>query len=245
LNMAGSLIFLRKVQFEKGTVNYESNRIILANLVLEELKMRKLIILLVTLGVLLLTGCSFRENAKLIELDKKYNQGQYEIVVEEANKFVSDNPDSYRGWNILGWAYLKLDNYKKAEECFDRSIAINPNYDNAYVGKGVLCREDGDFAAAREWYLKAIAITPQNPEAFSSLLVIELKEGNDAKAVEYGEKAWTLRKDSPVIAANLAIAYHYIGDVKKRDEFYEHAKRLGYLNLQTLKEIFEGKLSLR
>jgi hypothetical protein len=75
--------------------------------------------------------------------------------------------------------------------------------------------------------------------------VIELVEGNDAKAVEYGERAWALRKDLPSIPANLAIAYHYLGNPKKRKEFYGHAKRAGYPDLQALDDIISGKTSIR
>jgi Flp pilus assembly protein TadD len=75
--------------------------------------------------------------------------------------------------------------------------------------------------------------------------VIELLDGNDAQAVEYGEKAWALRKDSPSIAANLAIAYHYLGDSEKRDALYRHSAELGYADLATLQEIFTDEASIR
>jgi Flp pilus assembly protein TadD len=117
--------------------------------------------------------------------------------------------------------------------------------DNAYVGKGVINRKNRELSKARENYLKAVEISPENAEAYASLLVIELMEGHDEKAVEYGEKAWALRKDYALIPANLAVAYHYAGDVKKRDHFYEEAKRLGYPNLEGLREIFSGRRTLR
>ena len=75
--------------------------------------------------------------------------------------------------------------------------------------------------------------------------MIEIAEGNDAKAVEYGEKAWALRKNLASIPANLAIAYHLVGNTAKRDEFYQHAERLKYHRLDTLQDIFTGKKSIR
>jgi Flp pilus assembly protein TadD len=109
----------------------------------------------------------------------------------------------------------------------------------------VLFRQQGKLDLARQSYLKATSLVPDNAEAFSSLVVIELIQGNDAKAVEYGEKAWALRKDYPSIPANLAIAYHYLGNMQKRDEFYQHAQRLGYHDLQAVQDIFSGKTGLR
>jgi tetratricopeptide (TPR) repeat protein len=191
-------------------------------------------------------GCSkLDENKQLLALDEKMKSGQYELVINEGEKFVKTYPDSFKGWNILGWGYLKSDQLKKAENCFEKSITINGEWDNSYVGKGVLYRKLGLLDKARQNYKKAISLVPDNAEAFTSLLVIELMEGNDQKAVEYGEKAWSLRKDFASIPANLSVAYHYSGDLEKRDQFYNHAKRLNYHNLKGLRELFEGKTTIR
>jgi tetratricopeptide (TPR) repeat protein len=207
------------------------------------LKAKTLLILF--LGVLLF-GCSESEDTKrLLSIDHKMNNGQYDIVIREGQKYVQDYPNSFKGWNQLGWAYLKTDQLQEAEQCFNRSININDSWDNAYVGRGGLYRKMGKLHEARINYQKAISLLPDNAEAFSSLLVIELMDGNDEKAVEYGEKAWALRKDLPSIPANLAIAYHYLDNPKKRDEFYRYAKNLGYHNLQSIDAIIEGNASVK
>lgn len=191
-----------------------------------------------------LVGCS-DEEARLQKLDAKLNRGEYDSVIEEMQDFLKDHPKSAKGHVLLGWAYAKTDQLEKGEQHFDKALALDPKWDNAYVGKGVIARTRGDLGAARNCYLKAIDLVPENAEAFSSLLVIEVLERNDKKAVEYGEKAWGLRKDLATIPANLAIAYHYTGQVEKRDEMYGHAERLGYHQLDTLRSIFAGDVSLR
>ncbi|KAF1079182.1 MAG: hypothetical protein GQF41_4485 [Candidatus Rifleibacterium amylolyticum] len=206
----------------------------------------KLRFLAVLMALLVTVGCTESEDTrKLLEIDRVMNGGRYAQAVAEGEKYVGRFPESYKGWSILGWAYLKSDQAKKAEECFDKALTINEKWDNAYVGKGVLYRQQGKLDLARQSYLKATALVPENAEAFSSLVVIELIEGNDAKAVEYGEKAWALRKDYPSIPANLAIAYHYLGNMQKRDEFFKHAQRLGYHDLESVQDIFNGKVGIR
>jgi tetratricopeptide (TPR) repeat protein len=196
--------------------------------------------------MLVMIGCSkIQEHSDILSLDQKFNEGKYEQVIEAGEKHVQQFPNSYKGWNLLGWAYFKTDHLEKAKACFDQSIEVNPKSDNAHVGLGALHRKNNRLDLARQSYHTAISIEPENPEAFASLLVIELMEGNDEKAVEYGEKAWAMRKDSPVIAANLSVAYHYLGDHEKRDSYYKHAEKLGYLNLQILQEIYQGTRSLR
>lgn len=205
--------------------------------------LKYLALFLIIMSVL---GCSDSEDTKkLLEIDRLMNGGRYAQAVAESKKYVARFPQSFKGWSILGWACLKNGQAENAEECFDKALSINEKWDNAYVGKGVLYRQQGQLDLARQSYLKAISLVPDNAEVFSSLVVIELIEGNDEKAVEYGEKAWALRKDYPSIPANLAIAYHYQGNRQKRDEFYQHARRLGYHDLQAIQDIFSGKVGIR
>jgi Flp pilus assembly protein TadD len=204
-----------------------------------------LVAFLVFVGCVKHADTTGEDLSELERIDQIFNQGDYERALPAAKTFVQKYPDSYRGWALLGWVHLKTDEVEKAEECFDKSLTINPQWDNAHVGKGAACRKMGDNENARRCYLQAISIEPENAEAFTSLLVIELLEGNDEKAVEYGEKAWALRKNLPTIPANLAIAYHYLGDEAKRDYFFNEAQRLEYHNLETVQDIFDGEVSIR
>ncbi len=178
-------------------------------------------------------------------IERMFDNGEYEQALPEATKYVQEYPRAFQGWALLGWIQVKVDNLDEAVECFDKALAFNPKWDNAHVGKGAAYRKKGDTDNARKSYLEAIRIVPDNPEAFSSLLVIELLDGNDEEAIEYGEKAWALRKDLPSIPSNLAVAYHYMGDYSKRDQYYEEAERLGYHKLRTLQDIFDGNISIR
>jgi len=182
---------------------------------------------------------------QLQEIDSRFNNAEYDYVIQELKIYLDKYPESYKGWNLLGWAYLKNDQLEQAEQSFNNSIGINAEWDNSYVGKGALYRKLGDLDKANQSYQQVLSLFPENAEAYSSLVVIELMRGNDKKAVEYGEKAWELRQDLPSIPANLSIAYHYLGDFIKRDEFYGYAQELDYHNLQALQDIFDGKTSIR
>ncbi len=207
------------------------------------------------LSILVLAGCNELSTPALapqsddlqrVELmDQRFNAGDFEYVVEEGTKYVQEYPNSLQGWSLLGWGCVKTDDFERAQQCFDKTLELNPKWDNAFVGKGVIFRKQGDNENARKSYLQAIALVPDNAEAFSSLLVIELMEGNDDKAIEYGEKAWKLRKDEGSIPANLAVAYHYSGNTEQRDKYYKAAEQLNYRNLGSLQDIFDGTISIR
>lgn len=199
------------------------------------------------LACLLIAGCNFsaqpeRDLARLEALDARFQAGENDYALAEAKKYTDEFPDCDQGWKFRGWTHAEVDDYEMAVTCFNRAIELNPNADNAYVGLGVVRRAAGDLDGARQAYSEAIRILPENAEAFSSLLVIELLEKNYEKAVEYGERAWQLRKDHPTIPANLAVAYHYIGEDEKKQKFYREAEKLGYPSLDVIQEIFDGTM---
>lgn len=182
---------------------------------------------------------------ELLSLDALFSRGEFHRAAEDASQYIREHPDCHEAWSQLGWAHLKLDRAEEAERCFRKALELEPTWDNAYVGLGVLCRKQGDIAGARANYLEAISIVPDNAGALSSLLVIELMDGNDTQAIAYGERAWALSKNDPAIAANLAIAYHCLGDTERRDRFCELARTLGYHNMAAVRDIIDGKASIR
>ncbi len=189
-------------------------------------------------------GTSTRDIARLERIDARFKAGELDYALRETTKYTAEYPSCDQGWCLRGWTHAKLDELDAAVDSFERAIELNPRNDNAYVGLGVIHRKEGNLGAARDAYSQAIQILPNNAEAFSSLLVIEILEGNYEKAVEYGEKAWALRKDLPSIPANLAIAYHYVGNEARKQHYYNEAKRLEYHQLDLVEQIFDGTLAI-
>ncbi len=184
------------------------------------------------------------ENDISLKMQEFYDQGQFQEAIDIGEKFIEKNPNSADVLQMLGWSYSDLDKYDEALDYFYKCLEVNKKMDNAYVGIGAIYRRLGEFETARSNYLKSIEIYEKNPEAYSSLSVIEMMEGNLENAIEYGEKAWSYDKTLAIIPSNLAVAYHYLGNDEKRDEYYDHAERLGYSNLENLKLIFSGELTI-
>jgi hypothetical protein len=182
---------------------------------------------------------------QLGEFSRMQDRGEYGEVLPALEEYVREHPESVLGWSLLGWTCLNLDRDDRAFDCFANAVELSPNWDDAHVGLGVLCRRQGDFDRAREHYFRAIEINRYNAVALSNLAFIEVLEGNDEAAVDYGEQAWAIRQDLPATAETLAIAYHYLGDVEKRDFYYRHAERLGHEDLEGIRDVFEGRLSIR
>jgi len=65
-----------------------------------------------------------------------------------------------------GTTLLKEGKYSEAIECFDKAIAIDPNYKEAWNGKGVTLLLQGNYSEAIECFDKAIAIDPKYVQAW-------------------------------------------------------------------------------
>jgi len=174
-----------------------------------------------------------------------YEQGEFEEAITQLDEYVKYYPLDDLAWTILGNAHRDLGHGDLAEKAYDQALKINPRCVQAITGKGGLHRARGEYDKAMAAYEKAVEIDPKYAHAYSSMADIALKQEQDAQALQYAKKAYELDKTDPAIAAKLAVAYHYNGDFKKRDEMTAVAKRLGYENIATLKEIYAGEASIR
>ena len=208
--------------------------------------------LLAALALTCLVSCSDLEEllkprdngAEVLAINKLYERGDNQQAQQRIDAYLVKYPKSSQGHRLKGWIEFTLEHDALARTAFERAIELNPKEDNAHVGLGALARRQNDFVLARKHYQRAIAMEPKNPEALASLVVVELKTKNYPGAVQVGERARTLDPENPVVLANLSVAYHYVGDEKKRDQLFSLAKQKGYTKGDRLEKLFSGELEL-
>ena len=181
---------------------------------------------------------------ELLEVDEKYKNGQLEEAKEDIDEYLSQTSDNEFAWTMLGHIESDRDNDSLAMIAYEKAIELSPKTVEAITGMGIIMRKKGNYGQASKYYQRAIEIDPQYAEAYSSLVVINLKRRKFDEAVEVGLKGYELGKDNPVIASNLAIAYHYANDSINREKYFTIAKQNGYQNLESLRLIFEGELTI-
>ncbi len=189
---------------------------------------------------------STRDDIKRLKLiSKDVFTGRLQQAEPDARAYVQDYPESAEGHRILGWLTLKQDNLEEAKKLFQKTLDLDSENDNAYVGLGSIARAEQDFEQAVKYYNQAIEIKAANPEAYSSLSVIHILRRDYDTAIKTGEKALKYDFEDPTLYANLAIAYHYSKDKVNRDKYYQLAEKNGYPNSARLQKIFSGELKLR
>jgi tetratricopeptide (TPR) repeat protein len=79
------------------------------------------------------------------------------ITLERA---IRECPDFPRAYNQLGYAYIDLEEYEKAEEALDTYIRLAPNQPNPYDSKADFFMATGQYEKAHDSYMKAYEIDP-------------------------------------------------------------------------------------
>ena len=202
------------------------------------------------LSLVVLLGCEVKSNtqgnqARLDRIAGIYEQGDTTTAIAELETYLAAFPRDELAWTIIGHVYQDEDRLDESQSAYESALAIDPRQFQAITGLGVVHRKRGDYDAAMQSYQRALEIEPNYAEAYSSMTTIALKRNDDPKALEYAKKGYDLDQSNPIIAANLAVAYHYNGDIENRDKLTRIAQRLGYDNVAGLHRIYSGEFTIR
>ena len=98
------------------------------------------------------------ERAHFFLASNYFNQQEYAQVVEES-KIINDiNPNFSPSYNLAGYAYRYLGDYKNAEASFRKYIELIPNDPNPYDSYADLLMKMGKYGESIESYYKALQI---------------------------------------------------------------------------------------
>ncbi len=101
-------------------------------------------------------------------------KGMFKSGERVINKFLNKNPNDPKGYFYLGELCRqrqdhskkekkrdKAPDYVKAIEAYDKAIAINLRYADAFKGKGRICQKQGDIINAKSAFQKYLELNPQ------------------------------------------------------------------------------------
>lgn len=128
-------------------------------------------------------------------------------------------------WNVQGNALLALDRVEEAIESFEKAIAIDDRFVEAWANLGRLHREAGSPEKAEEAIHKALSLNPNHAMALNNLGALLLDAGENDKAIEQLEAAMQLTPTSS-IATNLGNAYQNVGRINDAEAAFQKAIEL-------------------
>jgi tetratricopeptide (TPR) repeat protein len=121
--------------------------------------------------VLVLNGTTYARNGVW--------QSQESLWQDVVNK----SPAKAVGYQYLGIALFERGEIERAFACFDRSLAIDPDFAEAYSNRGTLNAQIGRYDRAIDDFARAVDISPSLVDAWSNLGLAYSYRGEQDKAL--------------------------------------------------------------
>lgn len=133
-----------------------------------------------------------------IQLKNNFNINTY-----QANSFKAQANQSAINYKEQGNDYLKVNDFDKAIECYNKSISISPNYADAYFNLGKAYKLKKDFHSAIIALEKAKKLTPNDAETIIVLGEAYKQNGQYSLAIKNFQEAIVLDNLSDYAKRNL------------------------------------------
>ncbi|HME42124.1 MAG TPA: protein kinase [Syntrophorhabdales bacterium] len=100
------------------------------------------------------------------------------------------DPKEAQGYFQLGLVYVKLKEYPKALETYQKVAEIDPNFPDIYFNLGYAYAVNKEYAKAEEMYSRVVTLSPTYlDEAFFNLAMVQEKQGKRKESMANLEKA--------------------------------------------------------
>ena len=139
---------------------------------------------------------------------------QAKALQEEAGRLMGKNPEEARSLLLkavqidpgsaqihfeLGLAHMKLKDFPKAIESYQKATELNPQLPDAYFNLGYIFAMKKDYPRAEEMYGRVVKLTPPYlDEALTNLGLVQEKQGKTEQGVESMEKALAINPQNSV-----------------------------------------------
>lgn len=178
---------------------------------------------------------------ELIDLLNQQRNEDLQTSLKKLEEYTQKNPKEFFGFYYLGDTLYDSGKYREAKDAYVKAIQLKPNMPIARLGASAAFRQIGEYENAIAQCNKVLETNQEFAEAYASLCKIDLKRHQFSSALDLAKKAYELNKDSIGVIETMALAYHYNGLTKERDEVVNTLKSMNDPYLSKLQEVFEGK----
>lgn len=182
-----------------------------------------------------------RKRARIrLELAVNYfEHGQTTIALDELKQSIAADPTYGEAYSLRGLIYMRLNDFRFAEESFKRALSISPRDSNVMHNLGWLLCQQGRYPEAQQYFSQALS-NPQYGErakTFRAQGLCQIRAGLREDAEASLLKSYEFDAGNPVTAYNLATLLFQRGEFV-RAQFY--VRRLNNSELANVESLWLG-----
>lgn len=179
-----------------------------------------------------------RKRARIrMELAVNYfEQGQTNIALDEIKQALASDPAYGEAFNLRGLVYMRLNDFRQAEDSFRRALAVNPRDPSTLHNFGWLQCQQGRYPQANEMFLQVLSNATYGDRAKTLMTqgLCQARAGQRAEAERTLARAYELDAGNPVTGFNLANLLYQRGDYSRAQFYIRRLNNSDLSNAETL-----------
>lgn len=168
-----------------------------------------------------------------------FEQGQTTIALDELKQSIAADPTYGDAYSFRGLIYMRLNDFRFAEESFRKALSISPRDSNVMHNLGWLLCQQARYPESQQLFSQALS-NPQYEErakTFRAQGLCQIRAGQRHEAELSLLKAYQIDASNPITAYNLAAVLFQRGDFS-RAQFY--VRRLNNSELANAESLWLG-----
>jgi type IV pilus assembly protein PilF len=168
-----------------------------------------------------------------------FEQGKTTIALDELKQSIATDPTYGDAYSFRGLVYMRLNDFRFAEESFRKALSISPRDPNVMHNLGWLLCQQARYPESQQLFSQALS-NPQyggRAKTFRAQGLCQIRAGQTREAESSLLKAYELDAGDPITAYNLAALLFQRGDFV-RAQFY--VRRLNNSELANAESLWLG-----
>jgi type IV pilus assembly protein PilF len=168
-----------------------------------------------------------------------FEQGQTTTALDELKQTIATDPTYGDAYSLRGLIYMRLNDFRVADESFRKALALSPKDSNIMHNLGWLLCQQAKYTEAQQLFTQALSNLHyvERAKTFRALGLCQLKAGQRAEAEQSLLKSYEFDAGNPITAYNLATLLFQRGDFV-RAQFY--VRRLNNSELANAESLWLG-----
>jgi len=162
-------------------------------------------------------------NTKINSIIELYSSGHISEALDTVQTLISQHPSESLLHNISGVCYKANGQIDLAVGCFEKAVAIKPDFTDAHYNLGLTLQELNQLDAAVKSYQVTLSLQKNYIKAYNNLGIIYKELGQMEDAVKSYNQAIALRPDYAEAHNNLGTTLQEMGQLDEAVKCYEKA----------------------